>query len=461
MCMPIITALSSNRAVLFFLEDPDEMKVLSAPGRNDGALRSDSCENRSMDLKDQLLGAQAAAIYARTLSTEQKAALLNAIATSIEDAAGNIQEINTAEVDAARKSGIDDSQLDRLTLTTDRIRSMVDGTRSISTLKDPVGEILESWTQDSGITIEKVRVPLGVVAVIYENRPNVTLDSAAISLMSGNACVLRGSSAARQTNKSIITAIHEGIASLDAPVGLVTFIDDPTRDGAITLMQARGLIDVLIPRGGPSLISAVEENATVPTIIDGAGNCHLYVDKDADLDVAERVVVNSKTQRTSVCNAAESLVVHASIAAEFIPRIVKALQMKDVEMVGDERSVELSGREVSKATEGDFAAEFLSLKMSIAVVDSLSDAVEWINRYSTGHTESIITDNPESASAFMSGVTSAVVMHNTSTRFTDGERFGFGAEIGISTQKLHARGPMALKELTTYQYRVRSDGATV
>lgn len=414
-----------------------------------------------MDFHDQLLAAQAAAIYARTASSDQKKELLNAIADSVEKHAEHIQEINSHEVADARAQGIDDSQLDRLTLTPDRIRAMVSATRSIADLKDPIGDVLERWTQDSGITIEKVRVPIGVVAVIYENRPNVTLDSAAISIMSGNACVLRGSSAARQTNKAIVEAIHEGISTSKAPKSLVTFIDDPTREGAIALMQSRGLIDVLIPRGGPSLISAVEEHATVPTIIDGAGNCHVYVDKDADLDLAEKVVVNAKTQRTSVCNAAESLIVHASVAKEYIPRIVKALHMKDVELVGDERAVELSGKEVSRATEEDFAAEFLSLKMSIAIVDSLSEAVDWINRYSTGHTESIITDNPENAATFMSTITSAVVMHNTSTRFTDGERFGFGAEIGISTQKLHARGPMAFKELTTYQYRVSSDGATV
>ncbi len=414
-----------------------------------------------MNFQDQLRDAQAAAVFARALSTEKKIELLDDIADSVEANIDTIQKTNEAEVDAARQNGLDASQLDRLTLTPDRIRSMVEGTRSIAHLDDPVGEVLESWTQDSGITIEKVRVPLGVVAVIYENRPNVTLDSAAISLMSGNACVLRGSSGARHTNKAIVSAIHDGITSVGAPNTLVTFIDDPTREGATALMQSRGLIDVLIPRGGPSLISAIEEHATVPTIIDGAGNCHVYVDKDADLDLAERIVVNSKTQRTSVCNAAESLVVHESVAAEFIPRIVKALKMKDVELVGDTRSVELSGKEVALASDEDFAAEFLSLKMSIAVVGSLTEATEWINRYSTGHTESIITDNPENVATFMAGITSAVVMHNTSTRFTDGERFGFGAEIGISTQKLHARGPMALKELTTYQYRVRSDGATV
>ncbi|HMS24629.1 MAG TPA: glutamate-5-semialdehyde dehydrogenase [Acidimicrobiia bacterium] len=414
-----------------------------------------------MDMHAQLHEAGSAARYARSLTSEKKSLLISAFADTVEQNTDDILAINKSEVDAVRTSGVDESQLDRLTLTSDRIKAMVASTRSIAALDDPIGEVLDSWTQDSGINIEKIRVPLGVVAVIYENRPNVTLDSAAIALMSGNACVLRGSSTARETNKSIVAAIHAGLETLDAPTGLVTFIDDVSRDGAKELMQSRGLIDVLIPRGGPSLISAVEEFATVPTIIDGAGNCHVYVDRDADLDVAERVVVNSKTQRTSVCNAAESLVVHVSVADEFIPRISKALGKKDVELVGDRRSVDLSDGVIAAANEDDFATEFLGLKMSVAVVDSLTDAIDWVNKHSTGHTESIITDNPENAAAFMSGVTSAVVMHNTSTRFTDGERFGFGAEIGISTQKLHARGPMALRELTTYQYRVSSEGATV
>lgn len=414
-----------------------------------------------MDIRDQLIQAKSATNFARSLVAEKKAEIILAIADEIESATESILSVNKTEVELAKNNGLDDSQCDRLTLTADRIRSMVASTRSIAEIDDPVGEVLETWTPPSGIKISKVRVPIGVVAVIYENRPNVTLDSAAISIMSGNVCVLRGSSAARSTNKEIVEAIHSALLKCGAPESLVTFIDDPTREGADSVMKARGLIDVLIPRGGPSLIKAIEDNATVPTIIDGAGNCHLYVDRDADLDLAERIVVNSKTQRTSVCNSAESLVVHSSVAKEFIPRIVKALRLKDVDLVGDLASVELSGGEITQAGEGEFGEEFLGLKMSVAVVDSIEGAIDWVNKYSTGHTESIITDNPESASKFMDLVTSAVVMQNTSTRFTDGERFGFGAEIGISTQKLHARGPMALKELTTYQYRVSSDGATV
>lgn len=414
-----------------------------------------------MDIRSQLEQANNATNSARSLTSEDKSKLVLAIADSIENATSEILSVNENEVQEAKQQGLDDSQCDRLTLTNDRIRAMVESSKSISMLEDPVGQVIESWTPPSGIKIDKVRVPLGVVAVIYENRPNVTLDSAVISIMSGNVCVLRGSSAARQTNKVIVDAIHDALEQCGVPKSLVTFIDDSTREGAMEVMKARGLIDVLIPRGGPSLIKAIEENATVPTIIDGSGNCHVYVDRDADLDLAEKIVVNSKTQRTSVCNAAESLVVHSSVAKEFIPRIAKALNLKGVEIVGDENSVLLSDGKISLAQNADFAEEFLRLKISAAVVESLAEAIDFVNRNSTGHTESIITDNPESAQTFMNGVTSAVVMQNTSTRFTDGERFGFGAEIGISTQKLHARGPMALKELTTYQYRVSSDGATV
>jgi len=414
-----------------------------------------------MDIVGQLKTANSVTSFARALTTHGKSQIISSIADQIENVAEEILLINSDEVLLAKAGGLDESQCDRLTLTPDRIRSMVAATRSVSNLEDPIGEVLETWTQSSGITISKIRVPIGVVAVIYENRPNVTLDSAVISIMSGNVCVLRGSSGARATNKAIVQAIHAALKREGAPTELVTFIDDPTREGALSIMQARGLVDVLIPRGGPSLIKAIEDNATVPTIIDGSGNCHVYVDRDADLDIAEKIVVNSKTQRTSVCNSAESLVVHSSVAKEFVPRIVKALNLKGVEIVGDQSSVDLADGKVSLAGEGEFAEEFLGLKISIAVTDSISDAIDWVNKYSTGHTESIVTDNPESAEAFMAGVTSAVVMQNTSTRFTDGERFGFGAEIGISTQKLHARGPMALKELTTYQYRVSSEGAIV
>lgn len=414
-----------------------------------------------MSLSEQLTLANQATSIVRTLSSKEKSELILAIAEHIENTRDSILLANEHEVKVALQEGMSESQIDRLKLNKDRVSSMVGAARQIANLTDPIGQVLESWKQESGIVIQKIRVPIGVVAVIYENRPNVTLDSAAISIMSGNVCVLRGSSAARQTNKVIVEKIHEVLDEHDLPRAIVTFIDDDSRAGATELMQASGQIDVLIPRGGPSLIEAVQKNATVPTIIDGAGNCHIYVDQDADLDLAEKLVINSKTQRPSVCNAAESLVVHTSVAKEFIPRIVRSLGLKNVELVGDQESVALSEGNIKQADQEEYGQEFLCLKLSVCVVKSLAEAISWVNEHATGHTEMIVTDNPETTQRFMQEITSAVVMQNTSTRFTDGQRFGFGAEIGISTQKLHARGPMALNELTTYQYRVSSKGSTV
>lgn len=414
-----------------------------------------------IDIHAQLRNAQDSSADVRRLTADQKSTLLYSIADEVLNDADLIIEINSTEVENARRNSMEESALDRLALDHQRIKSMVQATKQVADLDEVVGEVLDSFTGASGIQIKKVRVPLGVVAVIYENRPNVTLDSAAIALKSSNAVVLRGSSSALQTNKAIVAAIHRALDVQNLARSAVTFIQDSTRDGAKELMQARGLIDVLIPRGGESLINAIYEDAKVPYIIDGAGNCHVYVDKDADLDMAEKIVLNSKIQRPSVCNSAESLVVHRDVAKEFIERISKAFSKKDVAMVGDSCSVDFGAGNITLGTESDFGQEFLDLKISIAVVETLDGAINHVNKYSTGHSESIITDNPDSASRFMNEVTSAVVMHNTSTRFTDGERFGFGAEIGISTQKLHARGPMALRELTTYQYRVHSDGATV
>ncbi|MFN8016089.1 MAG: glutamate-5-semialdehyde dehydrogenase [Acidimicrobiia bacterium] len=413
-----------------------------------------------MSVVDQLKNAKESEIIARSLTEETKNTLLNLIADEIYNNKDRILEVNAVEVENAKSNGLNESQIDRLILNQARIDAMIESARNVASLSEPVGAVLETIVRDSGITIEKISVPIGVVAVIYENRPNVTLDSACICLKSSNVCVLRGSSSALNTNRTIVECIHTALRKTELPESLVTFVEDESREGALKVMQARDYIDVLIPRGGSSLIESVQENAKVPTIIDGSGNCHVYVDKDADLDMAEKLVVNSKTQRTSVCNAAESLVVHTSVAREFVPRIIKALKNKDVDIVGDKNVIDIDSS-VPEANEEDFGCEYLDKKISIAVVDSLDDAIKWINKYSSGHTESIITDNPESKNKFVNGILSAVVMHNTSTRFTDGERFGFGAEIGISTQRLHARGPMALRELTTYQYRVTSSGATV
>jgi glutamate-5-semialdehyde dehydrogenase len=318
-----------------------------------------------------------------------------------------------------------------------------------------VGEVLDGWVRPNGLRIERVRVPLGVVAIIYENRPNVTSDAAALCLKSGNAAFLRGSSGAVQSNRAIAAALRDGVTKAGLPADAVTLVDDTSREAAVAFMRLRDVIDCLIPRGGPSLIASILENATVPFVIDGDGNCHVYVDESADLDMAEAIVVNAKTQRPSVCNAAESLVVHASVADEFLPRAAAALD--GVELVGDARARAIVAS-IGEATDDDFATEFLDLKMSVAVVGDLDAAIAHVNRYSSGHTEAIITRDLAASERFTHEVDAAAVIVNASTRFTDGEQFGFGAEIGISTQKLHARGPMGLRELTTTKYVVHGDG---
>jgi glutamate-5-semialdehyde dehydrogenase len=334
---------------------------------------------------------------------------------------------------------------------------MAGGLRQVATLPDPVGEVLDGWVRPNGLRISRVRVPLGVVAIIYESRPNVTSDAAALCLKSGNAAFLRGSSTAFHSNTAIAAVLREAVAKVGLPEDSIVLVDDSSREAATEFMQQRGLVDCLIPRGGPSLIASILEHATVPFVIDGDGNCHVYVDRDADLEMAERILVNAKMQRPSVCNAAESLVVHAEVAGAFLARIDAS--MADVELVGDERSRALLER-IGVATEQDFATEFLDLKMSVRIVDSLDEAIVHVNDHSSGHSEAIITEDLRSAERFLNQVDAAAVLVNASTRFVDGEEFGFGAEIGISTQKLHARGPMGLAQLTTAKYVVRGDGQT-
>lgn len=407
--------------------------------------------------------AKDASLVMRTLSSQRKAELINAIADQVLKNSEEIISVNEKECEEAQANGLSESEIDRLFLDKSRIQAMCDAAKNVANLQDCIGEVLETFTGANDIQIKKIRVPLGLVAVIYENRPNVTLDAACIALKSSNAIILRGSSSAFKTNQVIVKAIKQGIKNEGLDENIVSFVDDPSRESALEMMQAKEYVDVLIPRGGPALIKAIEENATVPFVIDGSGNCHVYVDSEADIEMATEIVLNSKTQRTSVCNAAESLIIHKDIAEKFVPIIVEKLAARGVIIHGDNKVLELSdGKfEMLKATDDDFAKEYLNLEISIAVVADLESAIAHINKFSTGHSESIVTSNEDNAEKFMALVDSAVVMHNTSTRFTDGERFGFGAEIGISTQKLHARGPMALKELTTYQYRVVSNGATV
>jgi glutamate-5-semialdehyde dehydrogenase len=334
---------------------------------------------------------------------------------------------------------------------------MAQGLRSVAALADPVGETVSGWVRPNGLEIRQVRVPLGVIGVIYENRPNVTSDAAGLCLKSGNAAFLRGSSAAIESNRALACALRDGITKAGLPADAIILVEETSRESAVEFMQLNGLIDCLIPRGGPSLIQAISEHATVPFVIDGDGNCHVYVDAAADLDMACALVVNGKTQRPSVCNATESLVVHEAVAGSFLPVVAAALA--GVELVGDQRTLDLIGRDrATLATEADYGREFLDLKLSIRVVGSLDEAIEHVRRFGTGHSEAIVTGDRTAAARFCREVDAAAVLVNASTRFVDGEEFGFGAEIGISTQKLHARGPMGLRQLTTTKYVVIGDG---
>ena len=392
-----------------------------------------------------------------TASTSTKNAALLAAADALEKKTESILVANAQDVSNAEGAGIAPGLVDRLRLDAGRISAMAGGLRQVATLPDPVGEVLDGWVRPNGLRISRVRVPLGVIAIIYESRPNVTSDAAGLCLKSGNAAFLRGSSTAIHSNIAIAQALRTAVSSVGLPEDSIILVEDSSREAAVEFMQQRGFVDCLIPRGGPSLIQSILENATVPYVIDGDGNCHVYVDKDADLQMAELVLINAKTQRPSVCNAAESLVLHSAIAEQFLAQIDESLAA--VELVGDDRSQRMLGR-IGAATEADFSTEFLDMKLSVKVVDSLDEAILHVNEHSSGHSESIITSDYSAAEKFLAQVDAAAVLVNASTRFVDGEEFGFGAEIGISTQKLHARGPMGLQQLTTAKFVVRGDGQT-
>ena len=396
-----------------------------------------------------------------TASTGDKDGALLAAAAVLLERTPEILEANALDVAAAEAAGMDASPLDRLRLTEARLDAMAQGLRQVAALPDPVGEVLDGVRRPNGLEIRRVRVPLGVVAIIYENRPNVTSDAAGICLKSGNAALLRGSASAINSNRAVADALRAGIAKTGLPADAVILVDDVTHEAAVEVMQLTDYVDCLIPRGGHALIQSIREHATVPVVIDGDGNCHVYVDASADLDEALEIVVNSKTNRPSVCNAAESLLVHEAVADSFLPVVCDVLANRyDVELVGDE-AARRRWPAMELATDDDFAREFLALKMSVAVVPTLDDAIAHVNRFGSGHTEAILTRDLEAAIRFTNEVDAGVVVVNASTRFTDGERFGFGAEIGISTQKLHARGPMGLRELTTYKYLVFGTGQVV
>lgn len=391
------------------------------------------------------------------LGTEEKNQGLRAVADALEAGQETILAANEKDMEEGRNNGMSQGLLDRLKLTPARIKGMADGLRKVADLDDPVGEVLSMKKRPNGLMIGQKRVPLGVIGMIYEARPNVTADAFGLCFKSGNAVILKGGSDAISSNKAIVEAIHNGLRESGLPEDAVLLMTDTSRAVTQELMKLNQYVDVLIPRGGAGLIRAVVENSTIPVIETGTGNCHIYVDETADLSMAAEILFNAKTQRIGVCNACESLVVHEKIADKFLPLVRERLQEKQVEIRGDERAC---AAEVSfvKATEEDWGREYLDYILSCRVVDSLDEAIAHINRYSTGHSEAIITRDYESAQRFLNEIDSAAVYVNASTRFTDGEEFGFGAEIGISTQKLHARGPMGLKELTTTKYIIYGNG---
>lgn len=390
-------------------------------------------------------------------STAEKDATLHAAADLLVANAAPIIDANRFDVERAEREGMAAPLVDRLRLDVARIEGMAGGLRQVASLADPVGRVSDGWVRPNGLRIERVHVPLGVVAIIYESRPNVTSDAFGLCLKSGNAAFLRGSSSAIDSNMAISAVLREALAKVGLPEDALLVVDDVRREAAVEFMQQRGFVDCLIPRGGPTLIQSILDNATVPYVIDGAGNCHVYVDRAADLDMAREIVVNAKTQRPGVCNAAESLVVHTDVAAAFLPEMAAALD--GVELVGDDAARAIVAS-IGPATDDDYAAEFLDLKMSVRVVTDLDEAIAHVNETSTGHSEAIITRDIAAADRFTREVDAAAVVVNASTRFVDGEEFGFGAEIGISTQKLHARGPMGLEQLTTRKFVVRGDGQT-
>lgn len=409
------------------------------------------------DVQDAARRAREAAVELAVMNRAGKDRALHAMAVAMEARTAEVLAANGEDVARGRSAGLTDALIDRLTLTEARVQAMADGLRQVAGLPDPVGEVVRGSTLANGLELRQVRVPMGVVGIIYEARPNVTVDAAGLAVKSGNAVLLRGSASARSSNAALVAILADAGSAAGLPSGAVQLIPGEDHESAKHLMRARGLVDVLIPRGGAGLIRSVVEESTVPVIETGVGNCHVYVDEGADLAQALAITVNAKTSRPSVCNAAETLLVHAAEAAEFLPLALPALRAAGVTVHGDE-AVAAYDDAVVPATEDDWATEYLSLDLAVAVVPSLDAAIEHIRRWGSGHTEAILTRSQDGARRFAERVDAAAVMVNCSTRFTDGEQFGFGAEMGISTQKLHARGPMGLPELTTTKYVVTGDG---
>ena len=399
---------------------------------------------------------QAAAKLAVTSTAVKNAALL-AMAAALEAQQSEILAANERDMTAAAAKGMKSSMLDRLKLTAERISGMADGLRQVAGLADPVGNVIDGKTLPNGLHITKIRVPLGVIGIIYEARPNVTADAAGLCLKSGNAVILKGGSEAMESNKTVAAILAQAAEGAGIPAGSIQFIDTSDRQAVQDLIHMNGLVDVVIPRGGAGLIQAVVRNASVPVIETGAGVCHTYVDKDANVEMAMKIAFNAKVQRPSVCNAMETLLVHKDIADKFLPMMLMMYNSSAVEIRGDKAVQEYSGQ-VHPATEEDWSTEYGDLRLSVKIVDSIEEAMAHIAKYGTGHSECIVTDNYQAAQLFQYTVEAAAVYVNASTRFTDGNEFGFGAEIGISTQKLHARGPMALPELTSTKYLINGNG---
>jgi len=397
------------------------------------------------------------------LTRDQKDAALRAMADALVQQAGEITKANARDLQRAKENGTSAALIDRLTLDLPRITAIADSLREVAALPDPIGEVVRGYTLPNGLQVRQVRVPLGVVGMIYEARPNVTVDAAGLCLKSGNAALLRGSSSARDSNQALAAAMRSALVDQGVNPDAVQLVPGDSHESVKHLMTARGLVDVLIPRGGESLIRNVVENSTVPVIETGVGNCHVYVDAHADIDKAVRLVVNSKAQRVSVCNAAETLLVHRDIAPQFLSAALPALAEAGVTLHADPDMLSAAGGrgcDVVEATDEDWAAEYYSLDLAAAIVDDIDAAIDHIRRWSSGHTEAIVSDSQPAIAHFTARIDSAAIMVNASTRFTDGGEFGFGAEIGISTQKLHARGPMGLPELTSTTYVVTGDGHT-
>jgi glutamate-5-semialdehyde dehydrogenase len=396
-----------------------------------------------------------------TLDTETKNRALEALATALEERSAEILEANGRDMEAGRENGLSSSLLDRLQLNEERLATIARDVRDIAALPDPVGDVSEERTLPNGIRLEKVLVPMGVVAVVYEARPNVTIDCSALCIKSGNAIVLRGSSMAAHSNAALAGVAVEAVEGAGLPSGAISPVTGGDRDELRQIASADGLVDLVIPRGGEGLKDALKEHATVPVMYAAAGNCHVYVDADADVDMAVKIAVNAKVQRPSVCNAAETLVVHSDIAPDFMPRALPELLDKGVELRVDGRTRSLAGdlaERTTEASERDWATEFHDLILAVKVVDSLDEAIDHVNRWSSGHSEAIVTGSDDAARAFTTGVDAACVYVNASTRFTDGAEFGMGAEIGNSTQKLHARGPIGTRELCSFKWVAHGDG---